>query len=231
MPLYYKEMPSPVGKLKLVASANALVAVLWEKEPPNRVKLDTAKLHPRHPILLLTERQLGEYFAGARSQFELPLELRGSEFQNKVWRALTEIPFGKTVSYSDLAKTIGSPKAARAVGAANGKNPLSIVIPCHRVIGTDGTLCGFAGGLETKAILLTLEARVRGASRRPGTELDRSSPQPPRISVPKLLKPGSIVQQTTVSSPPTAQPKSSEPGAPRRAAIKPTSSAPIALAP
>jgi len=165
MPLFYKEMPSPVGKLKLVASANALVAVLWEKERPNRVRLDTAKLDRHHPILLETERQLREYFAGARSQFELPLELRGSEFQNKVWRALTEIPFGQTISYSDLAKTIGSPKASRAVGAANGKNPLSIVIPCHRVIGTDGTLSGFAGGLETKATLLTLEARAAASTR------------------------------------------------------------------
>ena len=158
MTLFYTEMKSPVGKLKLVASAKALLAVLWEKERPNRVKLDTAKLHQNHPILLEAERQLREYFAGARSQFELPLELRGSEFQNKVWRALTEIPFGQTISYSDLAKTIGSPKASRAVGAANGKNPLSIVIPCHRVIGTDGTLAGFAGGLETKAKLLSLEA-------------------------------------------------------------------------
>ena len=165
MPLFYKEMPSAVGKLKLVASANALVAVLWEKEYADRVKLETAKLDRRHPILLETERQLGEYFAGARSQFELPLELRGSDFQNKVWRALTEIPFGQTISYFDLAKMIGSPKASRAVGAANGKNPLAIVIPCHRVIGTDGTLTGFAGGLETKAMLLTLEARAAASVR------------------------------------------------------------------
>jgi methylated-DNA-[protein]-cysteine S-methyltransferase len=148
-----------------VASANALVAVLWEKERPNRVRVDTAKLDRRHPILLEAERQLGEYFAGVRSQFELPLELRGSEFQNKVWRALTAIPFGRTISYFDLAETIGSPKASRAVGAANGKNPLSIVIPCHRVIGTDGTLTGFAGGLETKAMLLTLEARAAASTR------------------------------------------------------------------
>jgi methylated-DNA-[protein]-cysteine S-methyltransferase len=110
--------------------------------------------------LLEAERQLGEYFAGARTQFELALEPHGSAFQKTVWRALTEIPFGQTRSYLDLAKTIGSPKASRAVGAANGKNPLSIVIPCHRVIGTDGTLTGFAGGLATKAALLALEARA-----------------------------------------------------------------------
>jgi methylated-DNA-[protein]-cysteine S-methyltransferase len=169
--LFYTEMLSPIGKLKLVASANALVAVLWEKERPNRVRLDTAKLDRRHPILLETERQLTEYFAGERTQFDLPLELRGSEFQKKVWRALKEIPFGKTRSYVDLAKTIGSPKAFRAVGAANGKNPLSIVIPCHRVIGTDGTLTGFAGGLETKASLLTFEARAAAsASKKRGRE-------------------------------------------------------------
>jgi methylated-DNA-[protein]-cysteine S-methyltransferase len=134
--------------------------VLWETEKPKQVKLDTAKLDPHHPVLVETERQLGEYFAGARTQFELPLELRGSEFQNKVWRALREIPFGQTRSYFDLAKTIGSPKACRAVGAANGKNPLPIVIPCHRVIGADGTLTGFGGGLQTKATLLALEARA-----------------------------------------------------------------------
>jgi methylated-DNA-[protein]-cysteine S-methyltransferase len=160
MTLFYKEISSLLGKLKLVASDDALVAILWEKEHPNRVKLDTPKLDRPHPILLEAERQLGEYFAGARTQFELALEPHGSAFQKTVWRALTEIPFGQTRSYLDLAKTIGSPKASRAVGAANGKNPLSIVIPCHRVIGTDGTLTGFAGGLATKAALLALEARA-----------------------------------------------------------------------
>jgi methylated-DNA-[protein]-cysteine S-methyltransferase len=143
-----------------VASANALVAVLWEKERHEAVRLDAAKLEPCHPILLEAERQLGEYFTGGRTRFELPLEPRGSEFQKKVWRTLTEIPFGQTRSYFDIAKTIGSPRACRAVGAANGKNPLPIVIPCHRVIGKDGTLTGFGGGLETKATLLALEARV-----------------------------------------------------------------------
>lgn len=162
MTLFYKEMKSPVGKLKLVASAKALVAVLWEQERRNRVRLDTLKLDQHHPILLEAERHLREYFAGERTQFDLPLEPRGSEFQKKVWRALREIPFGRTRSYLDLAKAIGSPKASRAVGAANGKNPLSIVVPCHRVVGTDGALTGFAGGLETKATLLALEARAGG---------------------------------------------------------------------
>jgi methylated-DNA-[protein]-cysteine S-methyltransferase len=120
----------------------------------------------RQPLLLEAERQLGEYFAGARTRFELPLEPRGTAFQKKVWRVLAEIPFGKTTSYFDVAKAIGSPKASRAVGAANGKNPLSIVIPCHRVVGSAGALTVFAGVLATKAALLNLEARVAAAMRR-----------------------------------------------------------------
>jgi methylated-DNA-[protein]-cysteine S-methyltransferase len=124
------------------------------------VRLGTLKLDQRHPILIETERQLSEYFAGERMRFEVPLEPRGSEFQKIVWSALKEIPFGKTRSYLDLAKTIGLPKASRAVGAANGKNPLSIILPCHRVVGSNGALTGFAGGLEIKARLLTLEARA-----------------------------------------------------------------------
>ncbi len=159
MTLFYKEIESPVGKLKLVASSNALVAVLWEREQPNRVKLDTAALDSQQPILLETERQLAEYFSGGRTDFDLPLQPDGSEFQKKVWRALREIPFGQTRSYLDLARAIGSAKAARAVGAANSKNPLSIIVPCHRVVGSDGSLTGFAGGVETKAALLALETR------------------------------------------------------------------------
>ena len=159
MTLFYKEIESPVGKLKLVASSNALVAVLWERERPNRVKLDTMTLAPQQPILLETELQLAEYFSGERIQFDLPLQPDGSEFQKKVWQALREIPFGQTRSYLDLAKALGSSKAARAVGAANGKNPLSIIVPCHRVVGADGSLTGFAGGVETKAALLALENR------------------------------------------------------------------------
>ena len=160
MTLFYKEMESPVGKLKLVASTKALHAILWEQERPNRVKLAPLKLDPQQPILIETERQLTEYFAGTRKEFDLALEPTGSEFQKKVWQALREIPFGQTRSYLDLAKSAGSAKAVRAVGAANGKNPLSIVVPCHRVVGANGALTGFAGGLEVKATLLALEARA-----------------------------------------------------------------------
>jgi methylated-DNA-[protein]-cysteine S-methyltransferase len=120
-------------------------------------------LDPRHPILLETERQLGEYFAGTRTRFDLPLEPGGSEFEKKVWQALTKIPYGRTRSYLDVAKAIGSPKACRAVGAANSRNPLPIVVPCHRVIGANGQLTGFAGGLERKASLLAHEARADAA--------------------------------------------------------------------
>jgi methylated-DNA-[protein]-cysteine S-methyltransferase len=155
--LSYKKMDSPVGKLKLVASAEALVAVLWEREPPKRVPLESMRFDPHQPVLNEAERQLGEYFSGTRTEFDLPLAPRGSEFQKKVWQALRKIPFGETRSYVVLAKTLGSAKAVRAVGAANGKNPLSIVVPCHRVIGADGSLTGFAGGLEAKAKLLALE--------------------------------------------------------------------------
>jgi methylated-DNA-[protein]-cysteine S-methyltransferase len=158
--LSYKEMESAVGKLKLVANANALVAILWERERPSRIKLAMLKCDPQQPILLETERQLKEYFAGARNEFNLPLEPAGTEFQKKVWQALREIPFGQTRSYLDLAKSIGSVKAVRAVGAANGKNPLSIVVPCHRVLGADGALTGFAGGLEVKAKLLAHEGYI-----------------------------------------------------------------------
>jgi len=171
MTLFYKEMKSPVGKLKLVASSKALVAVLWEQERPNRVKLDTMSLDPQQPILLETERQLSEYFAGKRTRFDLPLEPDGTEFQKKVWQALREIPFGQTQSYRNLAKAAGSPKASRAVGAANGKNPLSIVVPCHRVIGADRALTGFAGGLEAKATLLALEASTVSVKNQEGSSM------------------------------------------------------------
>jgi methylated-DNA-[protein]-cysteine S-methyltransferase len=160
MKLFYKEIESPVGKLKLVASSNALIAVLWEQERPNRVKLDTLNLYIRHPILLETERQLTEYFSNQRTEFDLPLQPDGTEFQKKVWQALRAIPFGQTRSYLDLAKAVGKPEAFRAVGAANSRNPLSIVVPCHRVVASDGSLTGYAGGLRNKAALLALEAKI-----------------------------------------------------------------------
>lgn len=161
MTLSCKEMNSPVGKLKLIATADSLMAVLWEREAPDRVKIEAFVADPRHPILQKAERQLNEYFAGQRTRFELPLEPRGTAFQQQVWRRLRQIPFGKTKSYLDIAKAIDTPLACRAVGAACGKNPISIIVPCHRVVASNGNLTGFAGGLDIKARLLALESRDR----------------------------------------------------------------------
>lgn len=159
MKYVYKTIPSPVGKLKAIASDRGLAAILWENDNPRRVRLPADVEAPDHPVLCETERQLTEYFAGRRQSFDLPLDPVGTRFQNDVWHALTEIPFGETRSYAQLAAQLGNPRATRAVGAANGKNPISIVVPCHRVIGSSGKLTGFAGGLEVKARLLALEAQ------------------------------------------------------------------------
>ncbi len=165
MPYFARTIASPVGALKLVATERGLSAVLWENDNPKRVRLGETVFEPDHPVLLRAERELAEYFAGNRTSFGLPLDAAGTEFQKKVWSALSTIPYGATRSYGELARQIGAPKASRAVGAANGRNPLSIVVPCHRAIGSNGALTGFAGGLETKRYLLSLEAsRARAAA-------------------------------------------------------------------
>ena len=156
-PLSYILMSSPVGELQLVADEQALRAVLWECEISNRVKLGEMVEQPQHPILLRAQQQLSEYFAGKRRIFDLPLAFYGTDFQMKVWNALLSIPYGETRSYKDIAQQIGNEKAVRAVGAANGRNPISIIAPCHRVIGASGKLVGFAGGLDKKQVLLELE--------------------------------------------------------------------------
>ncbi|WP_349928793.1 methylated-DNA--[protein]-cysteine S-methyltransferase [Acinetobacter sp. A1-4-2] len=160
MKLSFMQMASPVGILKLVANDTALVAVVWENENPKRLRLAELIEQVNHPILLATQKQLTEYFAGTRQQFDLPLDFEGTEFQKKVWQALLTIPFGETRSYRDIAEQIGNVKAVRAVGAANGKNPISIIAPCHRVVGANGKLVGFAGGLDNKEILLKLESSL-----------------------------------------------------------------------
>ena len=154
---YFKEIDSPVGLLKLVAHDQALVAVLWENESPNRVRGATLIEDQNHPVLLNTQQQLTEYFNQTRTIFDLALDFQGTDFQKKVWQALLTIPFGETRSYKQIAEQIGNVKAVRAVGAANGKNPISIIAPCHRVVGANGKLVGFAGGLENKEILLKIE--------------------------------------------------------------------------
>ncbi len=154
---HFKLVSTPVGELRLVASERGLAGILWKNDDPHGARFLPQIHYESHPILIETERQLREYFAGERRCFELPLDFVGTEFQKKVWNALVAIPFGETRSYSEIARQIDHPQAVRAVGAANGKNPLSIVAPCHRVIGANGKLTGFAGGLEVKAFLLDLE--------------------------------------------------------------------------
>jgi methylated-DNA-[protein]-cysteine S-methyltransferase len=157
---FYMVVDSPVGRLTLVASDAGLAAILWDNNRPQVVSLGDAAESNGHPVLVETARQLEEYFAGTRKRFDLALDFAGTEFQRKVWAALLTIPYGETRSYAQIARQIGQPTAVRAVGAANGKNPISIVAPCHRVIGSTGNLTGFGGGLPAKAQLLELEGAL-----------------------------------------------------------------------
>ncbi len=140
---------SPIGSIELMATDVALVSLVFES-PSQCVRTNT--------ILQRTKQQLNEYFSGIRQTFDVPLAATGTQFQQQVWRQLLEIPFGETRSYRDIALSIKNPKSMRAVGSANSKNPISIIVPCHRVIGSSGTLTGYAGGLERKAWLLEHEA-------------------------------------------------------------------------
>lgn len=160
MQLVYMYMDSPVGALKLVAHDQALVAVMWDNEDHKRVRLAELIEDRQHPMLLRVKKQLEQYFVGQRQQFDLPLDFQGTDFQQQVWQALLTIPYGEKRSYKDIAVQIGNEKAVRAVGAANGRNPISIIAPCHRVIGSSGALVGFAGGLDKKQILLSLEQQI-----------------------------------------------------------------------
>lgn len=155
----FKWIRSPVGLLKLIGSEAGLIAILWENDRPQRVRLGALAENPEDSLLCRTEQQLAEYFKGDRMAFDVKLAFVGTPFQNTVWQALLTIPYGETRSYSQIARQIGNPTAVRAVGAANGRNPISIITPCHRVIGSSGTLTGFAGGLDTKRYLLNLEAQ------------------------------------------------------------------------
>lgn len=156
-------IPSPTGDLTLIASDAGLAAILWDDDPAIQARYAPQRENPDHPVIAAAIRQLDEYFAGTRTSFDLPLDPIGTAFQHDVWRALLTIPYGETRSYADLACAIGRPTATRAVGAANGRNPLPIVTPCHRVIGSNGRLTGFAGGLPNKQLLLALEERVSAA--------------------------------------------------------------------
>jgi methylated-DNA-[protein]-cysteine S-methyltransferase len=151
---------SPIGPLTLYAENDRLLEVRFGPRPDS-----DAGSSPSHgellPILRQTEREIGEYFDGLRREFSVSLTLRGTPFQNQVWRGLSAISFGETCSYSHLACRVGSPRSARAVGVALGRNPIAIIVPCHRVVGADGSLVGFGGGLEIKRRLLEHEARLR----------------------------------------------------------------------
>jgi len=153
---------SPVGMLRLVAGEAGLIAVLWPDDRDGRVRLPVTVVSDQDdPRLRPAVDQLGEYFARTRQEFSLALDARGTEFQRLAWTALARIPFGETRTYSQQASAMGRPAAVRAVGGAIGRNPLSIVVPCHRVMGADGSLTGFAGGVRAKAWLLDHEARLR----------------------------------------------------------------------
>jgi methylated-DNA-[protein]-cysteine S-methyltransferase len=155
--LVSRTVPSPVGTLVAVASAQGLRAVLWPDDRPARAGLAAVPPAGESPVLDAFAAQLAEYVAGTRQVFDVPLDLRGTPFQLAVWEALRGVGFGSTVSYGELAAALGRPTAARAVGAAVGRNPVSIVVPCHRVVGADGSMTGFAGGLDAKRTLLHLE--------------------------------------------------------------------------
>jgi methylated-DNA-[protein]-cysteine S-methyltransferase len=158
-------MPSPVGELLLVASDAGLIAIRFEwnqhgVDPRASSVPSTDASGAEARILAEARSQLDAYFAGAQTEFDLPLDPRGPPFQQKVWAALREIPFGRTISYLELARRTGDPKAVRAVGAANGRNPIPLVVPCHRVIGADGSLVGFGGGIDRKRWLLHHEGAL-----------------------------------------------------------------------
>ena len=156
-----KVVPSPLGEVRLVASPNGLAGiwfVLRQRHEPSADERASWPVVPVHPLLDVAASQLNDYFLGRRQRFDLPLDLQqGTPFQQSVWLALLDIPAGETSSYGALAARVGRPQAVRAVGSAVGRNPLSIVVPCHRVVGANGSLTGYAGGLDRKQLLLQLE--------------------------------------------------------------------------
>jgi methylated-DNA-[protein]-cysteine S-methyltransferase len=161
--IHYLEHPSPVGPLRIAASADGLVALYMQGQRHRPAEVDPAwrpvdAESAASSTLDETRRQLDDYFAGRRTTFALPLATTGTVFQQAVWAALRDIGYGRTISYGELARRIGRPAAVRAVGLANGRNPVSIVVPCHRVIGADGSMTGYGGGVERKIHLLALEA-------------------------------------------------------------------------
>lgn len=157
-PIASTVVSSPIGLLTLAASDAGLRAVLWPADGES-VAVAGATEQPDHPVLVAAAMQLAEYFAGQRQRFDIPLDPVGTDFQQAAWRALRTIGYGETISYGEQAARMGDRRKARAVGAANGRNRISIIVPCHRVVGADGSLTGFAAGVDTKAWLLAHEVR------------------------------------------------------------------------
>ncbi|WP_199099541.1 methylated-DNA--[protein]-cysteine S-methyltransferase [Dyella sp. ASV21] len=157
--LWYDDLPTPIGLLRLVADDEGLREIWFDSGKHQRAPQPGWMRAATDPLVQAAQ-QLEEYFAGTRQHFALPLRPLGTPFQLEVWHELARIPYGSTISYGELARRIGQPQAMRAVGAANGRNPLPIVLPCHRVIGSNGSLTGFGGGLPTKRYLLALEDRI-----------------------------------------------------------------------
>ena len=153
MTLHVAFLTTPVGTLQLYSNGVALTSIDWSRDTVVHEQADEQE----DAVLRQAKQQLSEYFAGQRKQFDIPLAAGGTEFQQAVWESLRRIPYGELCSYGDIARKIGRPKAVRAVGAANGRNPIPIIVPCHRVIGSNGTLTGFGGGLALKRELLALE--------------------------------------------------------------------------
>ena len=164
-PVLQARVPSPLGDIAIAATSRGLTG-LWftdnQRYLPSELTGPSAWRHdPAYPVLQQAREQLGEYFAGQRSHFEVPLDLRcGTTFQQSVWQALLDIPQGETASYAEVSRRIGNPAAVRAVGGAVGHNPVSIIVPCHRVMGSNGTLTGYGGGLTRKTALLQLEGAL-----------------------------------------------------------------------
>lgn len=158
--MIHRKFSTPIGVLTAYAEDDKLVAIEWPTETRAPLNLGESSENPDDLFLMKVEKQISEYFSGKRETFDIPFQMRGTAFQKAVWHELLKIPFGKTKTYGEIAESLGNAKASRAVGAANGRNPLSIVVPCHRVIGTGGKLTGFAGGVDLKEKLLTIEKKV-----------------------------------------------------------------------
>ena len=165
---YYDRFKSPQGGMLLVASDAGLAGVYFDRQK-HHPKLENGwQQNPRHKVLQQARHELEEYFAGKRKRFEVALDPEGTPFQRAVWKAISSVGFGKTISYGELARRAGRPGSARAAGAATGRNPIGIIVPCHRIMGSDGSLTGYAGGLQRKRALLKLEGAIRDLLSPPG---------------------------------------------------------------